>query len=209
MGAVITGAGRGGQGVQHRLHELGAFRGQVPVDDTRPAEGGGHVDGPVIERRTRVLAVPAVAVVIGLVLPRLLVHFRRQPGQVRHLQPGRGGTEQDLIRRRPGVVRHAACPPADLPRVRPGDRLTGQRRLHRRVIRRPPEPGRMVHRGAAGHLGPVLQPRPGTVIPVVRMVLPGAECAQHRGPHRRGDRVGLLGRLGSSSGNPTFSITAR
>ena len=42
VSAVIAGAGRGGQGVQDGLHELGALGGQVAVDDSGAAEGGGQ-----------------------------------------------------------------------------------------------------------------------------------------------------------------------
>jgi hypothetical protein len=78
MRAVIVGAGRGGQGVQHGLHELRALRRQVPVDDARPADRSSQLHRPVIERRARVL----VLVIVGLVLAGLLVHLRGQPGQV-------------------------------------------------------------------------------------------------------------------------------
>ena len=191
MGAVIIGAGRGGQGIQHGLHELGAFRGQVPVDDPGPAERGGQLHGPVIERRAR----PVL---------RRVRRCRACPAGISRTSPRPA---------RPG-------PPAPGPRPRrragshppPPGHPRGSLPVHRQISRAYDietasaasaawtagcagaalHPPGVLRGGAAGDLGPVQQPRERAVIPVIDIVLPGAERAQHRGPGRGRGRVGLL-----------------
>ena len=159
------------------------------MDDPGPAERGSELDCPVVERRRPGSRPrrprPAVAGA-GLVLAGLLVHLRGQPGQVRQFQPGRRGAEQDLIRRRPRILRQAAGPPADLPRVGRRDRLGGQRGVDRRDARRP----RLTQPVWSAAVPRVIWVRcrsheNGPVIPVIGVILPGPERPQHRGPRRR------------------------
>ena len=117
LAAVIFRAGRGGQRVQHRPHQLGALRGQVPVQHPGAPEGGRQPHSPVLERR--VLPAPVTAVAVLAVAARggggPGVDLPGQLGQVRQAQPRQGRGEQDLIGQLPAVPGQRVRPGAEGP----------------------------------------------------------------------------------------------
>ena len=185
--------GRGRQRIQHRAHDRGALRGQVPGQHPGAPERGLQPHGPVLERLI-LASWPSLLVLVLVLGPGqgAGVDLPGQPGQVRHIRAARRRPQQDRIRVLLALQRQLVGPAAD----GPGDRLrdlpaasaaatcgcAAARRTH------------AVYPTAAPLViaGLVDQPGPRAVIRVGGVPLPGGERGQDRGPRRRPHRAGLL-----------------
>ncbi len=186
-GPVVLLPGWSAQRVQDLPDHLGAFGGQVSVDDPGPTERGGQLETAVLERGVRVL--------IGQLGAGPFVHLRGQRRQLFRPQPRLRRRHEELIGMIPQMLRELVGPQADQPADRFRDLPGSQSRHDSRMRAGPLGPRRVPHRRAAGDMGLMDQPRPGAVGRVVGVPLRGRERSQERRPSGRPDRISLLDHL--------------
>jgi hypothetical protein len=180
-GAQVPAAGRGGQGVQHRLHHRRALRREVAVDDPGPLER-------CVKRH------PAVQVLILLIVRVWrrgpVPDLRADRGERPQVRPGPGRRHHDLLGPGPELPGDGPGPPGQLQRLRLGEhpalgqggrqhRVAAGQRLHRPVLGGLP----------AGDPRRVDQPGPGGPLPVSHRTVLRVERLQVPSPQRRPDRV--------------------